>query len=282
MKLDCDVIGDLLPLYTEQMVSDKSKELVEAHLAECPACRQRHAEMSNPDVQPAFSAEPAQHFRSYVKKEKWRLGLKVALITAAAVMTVVIIRLVMIGALIAFLALDSMLAPIEVDTDIANYSRHIGENADEKYRYKWGMDESIFPAAITDSMDVIEYKMVYYNPWDAQYLSYLTVSYDDADYAAELERLAAYPSTAYEGYYSVTGFDGGEPLAIYSDSYHGFIYAISTPKQENTITYVELIFCNYFYDLEYIEYIPIHYLPDGFNAQNDNPYQEKMREEIQY
>ena len=70
-------------------------------------------------------------------------------------------------------------------------------------------------------MDVKEYKMVYYNPWDAQYLSYLTVEYDEAAYAAELERLGNYTSTDYIGYYSVTGFSEDAPLlAMYADDYH--------------------------------------------------------------
>ena len=39
MKLDCDVIRDLLPLYAEKLASPASSALVEQHLAACPACR---------------------------------------------------------------------------------------------------------------------------------------------------------------------------------------------------------------------------------------------------
>jgi len=39
MKLECDVIRDLLPLYAEKLASPASSALVEQHLAECPACR---------------------------------------------------------------------------------------------------------------------------------------------------------------------------------------------------------------------------------------------------
>ncbi len=42
------------------------------------------------------------------------------------------------------------------------------------------------------------------------------------------------------------------------------------------IIYVELIFCNYFYDLEYNKYININYLPDGFDATLDNSYERRM------
>ena len=36
MKLDCDVIRDLLPLYAEKLASPASSALVEQHLAEAP------------------------------------------------------------------------------------------------------------------------------------------------------------------------------------------------------------------------------------------------------
>ena len=63
--------------------------------------------------------------------------------------------------------------------------------------YKWGMDESIWPRKITDNMDVFDYKMVRYDPWDAQYLGYLVVEYSDEDYEKEVERLKNYNSTEY-------------------------------------------------------------------------------------
>lgn len=39
MKVDCDVIRDLLPLYADKACSEKSRAMVEEHLQECPACR---------------------------------------------------------------------------------------------------------------------------------------------------------------------------------------------------------------------------------------------------
>ena len=42
---------------------------------------------------------------------------------------------------------------------------------------------------------------------------------------------------------------------------------------------MELIFCNYAFDIEYEKYIPAGYLPDGFNAKEGNPYRKKMMNE---
>lgn len=67
-------------------------------------------------------------------------------------------------------------------------------------------------------------------------------------------------------------------MAINADSYNGFVYALTDGK--NRIIYAEQIFCNYFMDLDYDEYIPHEYLLDGFDASSDNPYALARRKEI--
>ena len=39
MKISCNIIEDLLPLYVDDMVSEDSRQLVEEHLKVCPTCR---------------------------------------------------------------------------------------------------------------------------------------------------------------------------------------------------------------------------------------------------
>ena len=169
-------------------------------------------------------------------------------------------------------------AKVEVYDDISMYNEFIGENAREGYKNKWDMDEEIFPKSITDTMKVLDYKMVYYNPWDAQYLSYLVVEYNEEEYNQEVGRLKHYESNEYIGYYGVTGFSKYTLLAMYADSYQGFVYALT--DNENKIIYVELIFCNYLYDIGYEEYIDNDYLPDGFDATDNNQYRMKMLDEM--
>ena len=38
MKISCNVIKDILPLYVENMVSGETREFVDDHLCECSAC----------------------------------------------------------------------------------------------------------------------------------------------------------------------------------------------------------------------------------------------------
>ena len=45
MKISCNIIEDLLPLYVDDMVSEDSRQLVEEHLKACPTCRRMQEEI---------------------------------------------------------------------------------------------------------------------------------------------------------------------------------------------------------------------------------------------
>lgn len=171
-------------------------------------------------------------------------------------------------------------ASVEVYDDITHYQEYMSfsngayeEGTDTQWT-KWGMDETIWPEKITETMAVSDFKMVYYNPWDAQYLGYLVVDYTPEEYSKEVERLKSYDSTEYVGYYCTQEEKTYELLAINADSYQGFVYALTDGK--GRIIYAEQIFCNYFMDLEYEKYIPREYLLDGFDATDSSSYYEKM------
>ncbi len=168
----------------------------------------------------------------------------------------------------------SKTAKVEVYDDISHYSEYLASADNNSKWHKWGMDESIWPDALTDDMEVLDYKMVYYDPWDAQYMGYLAVDYTPEGYAAEAERLKGYASTEYIGNYGVTEEKTYELLAVNADPYSGFVYALTDGRSR--IIYAEQIFCNYFMDLDYEQYIPSEYLLDGFDASVDNPYKEQM------
>ncbi len=167
-------------------------------------------------------------------------------------------------------------ARIEVYDDISRYGEYMsfGTHDGNSKWSKWAMDESIWPGDINDSMEIADFRMVYYDPWDAQYLGYLVVDYTDSGYEAEAERLRGYPSTEYIGYYGVQAEKTYELLAVNADSYLGFVYALTDGR--NRIVYAEQIFCNYFMDIDYEKYIPADFLLDGFNAKPDNPYRSEM------
>ena len=167
---------------------------------------------------------------------------------------------------------------IEVYDNISQYELYMSfDKEDNDKWYKWWMDESIWPSEIIYDMKIIDYKMLRYDPRDAQYLGYLVVKYSQEKYQEELERLRNYESTEYLWYYWVTWMSGYDLLAIYADKYYGFVYALTDWKWK--IIYVELIFCNYFLDLRPEKYIPSEYLLDWFNAEKDNDYRKNMIKE---
>ena len=208
--------------------------------------------------------------KEYYKMKKQRKRLKIILLAILLLIGYWILQAVVVTAIMFAVTLG---AKVEETTDITKYNEVIGARAIEQYKSKWGMDESIFPEKI-DNLDVKDFKMVYYDPWDAQYLSYLVVDYDEEDYNNEVERLEKYESTNYKGYYGVTGFSKYKLLAMNADAYQGFVYALTDEK--NRIIYIELIFCNYFFDIDYNKYINKEYLPDGFDATIDNSYGKKQ------
>lgn len=53
MNKECDLIRDLLPLYTENLVSDYTRNVVDEHLNDCPECRNKLDSYKNV---PAFSS----------------------------------------------------------------------------------------------------------------------------------------------------------------------------------------------------------------------------------
>ena len=69
MKLDCEVIRDLLPLYAEHIASPASTALVEEHLESCEACREELRQMQPSWIQRAQQGEPID----LLAEEAWDL-----------------------------------------------------------------------------------------------------------------------------------------------------------------------------------------------------------------
>lgn len=90
MKLDCEVIRDLLPLYVERVASPSSAELIEEHLKECEACRAELKQMQMPvPVQPECQPEvPLKKIRDSIRRKNIRMSIAAVLVAMAAVVLV--------------------------------------------------------------------------------------------------------------------------------------------------------------------------------------------------
>lgn len=207
--------------------------------------------------------------------------MKAVKIVTIVLLVIGAVRVLLFGLALGFVMLDVFLSEIEVQTDPASFNEYInGEDIDDM-KPGWGSDEQfkVLPRTL-EGLNVTEYQLTYYNPWDAQYVVYMTVEYDDADYEDEIGRLEDIGIDDYIGIYTVTGEpDGYDLVAMDSDEYSGFVYAMipdDTDQGNRAITYVGIFFCNYSLDLDIHEYIPDEYLLPGFDASDDNPYEQEQ------
>ena len=73
MKLSCDIIRDLLPLYAEELASADSAGVVEEHLCECEGCRAELDALKKPVPVPAEEPGIRKVRKGFVRR--WLLGL---------------------------------------------------------------------------------------------------------------------------------------------------------------------------------------------------------------
>lgn len=71
MKVSCDVIKDLMPLYVEGMLSDESVKLVEEHIGQCENCRMFLKEFDqNREIPEDRNLIPMLKLKSTLRKKK--------------------------------------------------------------------------------------------------------------------------------------------------------------------------------------------------------------------
>ena len=74
MKLSCEIIQDILPLYVDNVCSPDSRTAVEEHLIQCPACSRNLQAIQRPVITDGLTAEPGPEpvIRERVMKNGFR------------------------------------------------------------------------------------------------------------------------------------------------------------------------------------------------------------------
>lgn len=100
MKIKCEIIRDLLPLYYDDVCSEESHKLVEEHLASCPKCRAELIEMEEEII----AKSPVEDI-SLIKNisKRWKRDIFSAFLLGALLLSTI----ASIGCAIAFNAIDS-------------------------------------------------------------------------------------------------------------------------------------------------------------------------------
>lgn len=71
MKVTCNIIKDILPLYIENMLSDDSYTMVEKHIAQCQECKLYLDDMKTFDKIPLYTnVSPLKKIKSTLRKKK--------------------------------------------------------------------------------------------------------------------------------------------------------------------------------------------------------------------
>ncbi|MCA1011686.1 zf-HC2 domain-containing protein [Halobacillus halophilus] len=90
MKISCNVIRDILPLYVEDMASQDTRDLVEEHIASCENCKKRLEEMRTFEEPPVDTdIAPLRNIQNTLRRKKLQtiiLSVMVTLVFAVVTM----------------------------------------------------------------------------------------------------------------------------------------------------------------------------------------------------
>ena len=85
MKISCEIIKDLLPLYADNICSDESKAAIDEHIRTCNSCKTELQSMNislpiNDTEQNLKEAEAVKNL-----SERWKKGMKKSLLKGALI-----------------------------------------------------------------------------------------------------------------------------------------------------------------------------------------------------
>lgn len=95
MKIACEIIKDLLPLYQDGVCSKESKAIVEEHMAECDNCKAELDAMNEMVLTTSkehnlSEAEEVNSLSRKWKKGMWKSSLKGALFTVLVIAAILV------------------------------------------------------------------------------------------------------------------------------------------------------------------------------------------------
>ena len=97
MNKECYVIRDLLPLYADDVCSDASRELIEAHLPECPECAAELEKLRSHEIENNLQSEKTEVIEYQAKRFK-RRSAAVGSVIAGIFMIPILVCLIVIVA----------------------------------------------------------------------------------------------------------------------------------------------------------------------------------------
>ena len=133
MKMRCEVIQDLLPLYCDHQASQESCQLIEEHLQECDSCRVFYEKISEPEIITKETVEENLSEMDPLKKIKRaaRMKIIISVLAAAAVVSFAFYFLFVQG---------QQVSSGDMNIKTSAYMDKDDENGDELYTVKFEFD----------------------------------------------------------------------------------------------------------------------------------------------
>ena len=96
MKVSCEIVNDLLPLYFDDVCSSDSKAMIEGHLATCDSCKSELQAMK--ESLPIHNTEQNLNASESVRKlsKRWRSGMKKSILKGILIGTITIAAIILL------------------------------------------------------------------------------------------------------------------------------------------------------------------------------------------
>lgn len=128
MKITCNVIKDLLPLYVENMVSEDTRYIVEEHIDSCEKCREQLENMSSSiDLPIDINTVPLRKIKATMRKKKLQAVIFTTMLTIAIIAVVIGFLAApeyihYHGGLISFIEKDNGMVIVMFSDEVTGYS----------------------------------------------------------------------------------------------------------------------------------------------------------------
>lgn len=132
MKLTCYVIGDLLPLYAENIASSDTRMMVEEHIASCEHCKKELEKLRMPSCMPIdINVAPLKKVKSTLRKKKYLTIIFSVLLTLS--MVTIIMGYLMAPEYIQYSEDAVSITEINQETVLAKFSNEVSGYDINKY-----------------------------------------------------------------------------------------------------------------------------------------------------
>ena len=138
MKLPCEMMEDLLPLYAEDMATNATRQAVEEHLKDCEPCKEKLEAMRR-DKPESAAPIPLEPVRREIRVRRWH-----AVVAAVCAVAVGLVALLCGQSTLAYMPYSACEITVEALPDGGVEIHYMGPNG----MHEWMQDDILYAAPI--------------------------------------------------------------------------------------------------------------------------------------